>query len=189
MNRKWGYQTKSILGPANILYQHGIYPLHHSIKNSWFSQVRDPSHQYSLQDRLKIITPQDMVLTPCGLSSAPPHKLCRQPQWWLRCWVASRGPAGSEATGHRSLIPSGARCCGSHAVLPGHHPPPPVWHAYPPPRPPAPCAICLAWIQGSCDSFLPGVTEMISDWDNFIICYVLHHIDICIIFDIPSLCT
>jgi hypothetical protein len=43
------------LGPANILYKHGVYILHHNVKNSWFSQVRDLSHQYSLPDPLQIM--------------------------------------------------------------------------------------------------------------------------------------
>ena len=48
----------ALLGPANILYQHGMYILHHSIKNSWFFQVRDLSNQYSLPDPLKIMISQ-----------------------------------------------------------------------------------------------------------------------------------
>ena len=43
------------LGPNNILHQHGIYILHHSIPNSWFSQVCVLSLQYSLPDPLQIL--------------------------------------------------------------------------------------------------------------------------------------
>ena len=43
------------LGPSNIIYQHALYVLHHSIKNSWFSQVRDLSQKYSLPDPLQIL--------------------------------------------------------------------------------------------------------------------------------------
>ena len=51
--------TIAVLGPGNILYQHGIHILHHSIKNSWFSQVRELSQQYSLPDPIQImISPQ-----------------------------------------------------------------------------------------------------------------------------------
>ena len=49
------------LGPDNILLRHGLYILHHSIKNSWFSQVRDICQQYSLPDPIQILT-------------SPPHK-------------------------------------------------------------------------------------------------------------------
>ena len=42
----------AMLGPTNILWKHGTYILHHSIKHSWFSQVRDLTLQYSLQDPL-----------------------------------------------------------------------------------------------------------------------------------------
>ena len=45
----------ALLGPGNVLYQHGIYILHHSIKNSWFSQVRELCHQYSLPDPLHLM--------------------------------------------------------------------------------------------------------------------------------------
>ena len=45
----------ALLGPSSNLYQHGIYVLHHSIKNSWFTQVRDLSHQYSLPDPIQIL--------------------------------------------------------------------------------------------------------------------------------------
>ena len=45
----------ALLGPDNILYRHGLYALHHSIKNSWFTQVRDLSIQYSLPDPLQIL--------------------------------------------------------------------------------------------------------------------------------------
>ena len=43
------------LGPNNILHKHSIYILHHSIPNSWFSQVCALSHQYSLQNPLQIL--------------------------------------------------------------------------------------------------------------------------------------
>jgi hypothetical protein len=43
----------ALLGPSNILFQHGLYALHHSIKNSWFTRVRDLSQQYSLPDPLQ----------------------------------------------------------------------------------------------------------------------------------------
>ena len=46
------------LGPTNILYQHGIYFLHHSIQKSWFSQLRSLSVQYSLPDPLqRLVSP------------------------------------------------------------------------------------------------------------------------------------
>ena len=45
----------ALLGPSNILYQHGVHVLHNSIKNSWFTQVRDLSLQYSLPDPLHIL--------------------------------------------------------------------------------------------------------------------------------------
>ena len=45
----------ALLGPSSILYRHGIYVLHHSIKNSWFSQVRELSNQYSLPDPIQIL--------------------------------------------------------------------------------------------------------------------------------------
>ena len=42
----------ALLGPTNILWKHGAYSLHHSLKHSWFAQVRDLTVQYSLQDPL-----------------------------------------------------------------------------------------------------------------------------------------
>ena len=45
----------ALLGPSSTLYKHGIHVLHHSVKNSWFTQVRDLSHQYSLPDPLQIL--------------------------------------------------------------------------------------------------------------------------------------
>ena len=48
----------ALLGSSNILFQHGIYVLHNSIKNSWFTQVRALSQQYSLPDPIQtMITP------------------------------------------------------------------------------------------------------------------------------------
>ena len=44
------------LGPDNILHRHGLYILHHSIKNSSFSQVRDICQQYSLPDPIQFLT-------------------------------------------------------------------------------------------------------------------------------------
>ena len=70
------------LGPSNILYQHGLYVLHHSIKNSWFTQVRGLSQQYSLPDPL-----QTMV-------SPPPkktYKCCVKTTisaYWRDCLIA-----------------------------------------------------------------------------------------------------
>ena len=46
----------AMLGPSNILHQHGVYVLQHSIKDSWFSQIRDLSQQYSLPDPIHILT-------------------------------------------------------------------------------------------------------------------------------------
>ena len=46
----------AVLGPSNTLYQHGVHVLHHCIKNSWFTQVRELSNQYSLPDPLQIMT-------------------------------------------------------------------------------------------------------------------------------------
>ena len=45
----------ALLGPSNILFQHGLYVLHNSIKNSWFTQVRALSQQYSLPDPIQIM--------------------------------------------------------------------------------------------------------------------------------------
>ena len=45
----------ALLGPGNTLYQHGLHVLHNSIKNSWFTQVRGLSLQYSLPDPLHIM--------------------------------------------------------------------------------------------------------------------------------------
>ena len=44
------------LGPASILWKHGTYILHHHIKHSWFTQVRELTFQYSLPDPLLILT-------------------------------------------------------------------------------------------------------------------------------------
>ena len=46
----------ALLGPSNTLFQHGVHVLHHSIKNSWFTQVRDLCRQYSLPDPLQTLT-------------------------------------------------------------------------------------------------------------------------------------
>ena len=45
----------AMLGPSNILHQHGIYILHYSVPNSWFTQLRALSLQYSLPDPLQIL--------------------------------------------------------------------------------------------------------------------------------------
>ena len=45
----------ALLGPSNTLHQHGMYCLHHSVPNSWFSQLRALSLQYSLPDPLQIL--------------------------------------------------------------------------------------------------------------------------------------
>ena len=58
---------------------------------------------------------------------------------------------------------SGTRWCCPPAVwrvscstaLPGHHTPPPIWHAGPPPPPPPPLGVSPAQWQGSSDMFLP----------------------------------
>ena len=42
----------ALLGPTNILWKHGTYILNHSLKHSWFSQVRDLTLKYSLPDPL-----------------------------------------------------------------------------------------------------------------------------------------
>ena len=42
----------TMLGPNNILWKHGIHMLHHSVKESWFTQVRNLAIQYFLQDTL-----------------------------------------------------------------------------------------------------------------------------------------
>ena len=44
------------LGPTNILWKHGTYILHHHIKHSWFTQVRELTLQYSLPDPLLTLT-------------------------------------------------------------------------------------------------------------------------------------
>ena len=45
----------SLLGPDNTLYQHGVYMLHHSVPNSWFSCLRLTANKYSLPDPLQIL--------------------------------------------------------------------------------------------------------------------------------------
>ena len=45
----------AVLGSSNILFQHGLYVLHHNIKSSWFAQVRALSQQYSLPDPIQIL--------------------------------------------------------------------------------------------------------------------------------------
>ena len=52
----------ALIGPSNILYQHAIYALHHSIPNSWFSQVRSLSVQYSLPDPLQTLVAPETKL-------------------------------------------------------------------------------------------------------------------------------
>ena len=44
------------LGQNNILWRHGTYILHHSIRHSWYSQVRELTLQYSLPDPLLTLT-------------------------------------------------------------------------------------------------------------------------------------
>ena len=44
-----------LLGPDNTLYQHGVYMLHHSVPNSWFSCLRLTANKYSLPDPLQIL--------------------------------------------------------------------------------------------------------------------------------------
>ena len=44
------------LGPSNILWKHGTYILHHDVKNSWFTQVRELTLQYNLLDPLLTLT-------------------------------------------------------------------------------------------------------------------------------------
>ena len=44
------------LGPSNILWKHGTYILHHDVKNSWFTQVRELTLQYYLPDPLLTLT-------------------------------------------------------------------------------------------------------------------------------------
>lgn len=62
----------ALLGQFNILYQHDLYVLHHSIKNSWFTQqVRDLSQQYSLQDPIQImISPPTKKTFKSGVKTA-----------------------------------------------------------------------------------------------------------------------
>ena len=43
------------LGPSNILFQHSIYILHHSIANSWFSALRTLASHYSLPDPIQTL--------------------------------------------------------------------------------------------------------------------------------------
>ena len=43
------------LGPSNILFQHSVYVLHHSIPNSWFVDLRTLTLQYRLQDPLQTL--------------------------------------------------------------------------------------------------------------------------------------
>ena len=44
-----------LLGPNNTLHQHGVYMLHHSVPNSWFSSLRQTAAKYSLPDPLQIL--------------------------------------------------------------------------------------------------------------------------------------
>ena len=61
----------ALLGSTNILYQHGVHVLHHSIKNSWFTQVRNLSQQYSLPDPLQImISPPPKILYKSNVKTA-----------------------------------------------------------------------------------------------------------------------
>jgi len=61
----------ALLGPSNILYQHGIYVLHNSLKNSWFTQVRSLSKQYSLPDPIQVmISPPSKKSFKSGVKAA-----------------------------------------------------------------------------------------------------------------------
>ena len=45
----------AVLGPTNILHQHALYMLHHSVKHSWFLKLRQTSLLYSLPDPLQVL--------------------------------------------------------------------------------------------------------------------------------------
>ena len=44
------------LGPCNILHRHGLFILHHGLKNSWFCQIREICLLYSLPDLMITLT-------------------------------------------------------------------------------------------------------------------------------------
>ena len=46
----------ALLGPGNILHQHGLYMLHQEVPNSWFVQLRQTCAQYSLPDPIQVLT-------------------------------------------------------------------------------------------------------------------------------------
>ena len=45
----------AVLGPCNLLHQHGLYMLHHSVSRSWFVCLRQVCVQYSLPDPLQVL--------------------------------------------------------------------------------------------------------------------------------------
>ena len=45
----------ALLGPGNILHQHGLYMLHHEVPNSWFVNLRQVSAHYFLPDPLQVL--------------------------------------------------------------------------------------------------------------------------------------
>ena len=46
----------ALLGPSNILHQHGLYMLHHDVQHSWFVKLRHTSAHYSLPDPILVLT-------------------------------------------------------------------------------------------------------------------------------------
>ena len=76
------------LGPANILWKHGTYILHHHIKHSWFIQVWELTFQYSLPDPLFTLTSPPPLSRPgrpqCGLLRSLPTAAAR--------WLPRPGP-------------------------------------------------------------------------------------------------
>ena len=97
----------ALLGPSNILYQHGIYVLHNSIKNSWFTQVRDLSQQYSLPDPI-----QTMITPPLKRSYKAAVKAAII-SFWRASLIAEAQPLTSLHFLRLPFLPLG---CGAHPL-------------------------------------------------------------------------
>ena len=97
----------ALLGPANILYQHGLYVLHHSIKNSWFTQVRDLSQKYSLPDPL-----QTMISPPTKKAFKSDVKAAIS-SFWRISLIAEAEPLTSLRYMRLHFLPLG---CGAHPL-------------------------------------------------------------------------
>ena len=103
----------ALLGPMNTLYQHAIYILHHSIKNSWFSQIRTLSNQYSLLDPLQVlISPESKY----KFKSHVKQKIC---EYWRTSLIAQARPLTSLRYLRLAFLPLGQgvhplwKTCGS----------------------------------------------------------------------------